>query len=216
MMFKKFSGAIFDMDGTLLDSMWLWRHSGSLLFKQLGLTPPADIQEILAPMDLPEMTKFIRDTYDSSLTHEKIIDELNQLLFTEYNEHISLKPGVLEKLQEFHHRGIKMCIATATDLVHVKAALRRLKIDHYFQFIITSTEIGNSKREPQIFREALRRLGTPKDETVIFEDARYALKTAKADHFFVAAVYDKYAALTPEEIHQYSDWYLQTLTDWKE
>ena len=105
-----------------------------------------------------------------------------------------------------------MCIATATDLYQVEAALARCGMKHYFSDIFTCAEVGSGKDEPAIFRVAMKHLDTERCNTIVFEDAYHAAWTAKADGFMVASIHDAHET-KQQEIQKLSDVYLPDFSD---
>ena len=128
-----------------------------------------------------------------------------------YRFEVPLKPGAAELLERLRQDGVKLCIATATDRHLVEAALDRCGVLSCFGEIFTCNEVGHGKDEPDIFEEALRFLGTEKAETVVFDDALYAVRTAKEAGFPVAAVYDSHEK-AQDQIRMLADVYLEELT----
>ncbi|MBQ9166108.1 MAG: HAD family hydrolase [Oscillospiraceae bacterium] len=112
-----------------------------------------------------------------------------------------------EPSRDLQQQGVKMCIATATDRYQIEAALRRCRMEHYFEDILTCTSVGHSKSEPHIFQAALQRLGTAKEETLVFEDALHAVQTAKSAAFPVAAVFDPHES-RQDQVRALADIYL--------
>ena len=148
--------------------------------------------------------------YGVKLGIDEIMDGVNAMLERYYCFEVPLKPGVEELLKRFRASGVKLCIATATDRYLVEAALKRCKALSYFGEVFTCNEVGHGKDEPDIFEAALRFLGTEKSETVVFDDALYAIKAAKEAGFPVAAVCDSHEK-NQEEIRVLSDVYLKDL-----
>jgi HAD superfamily hydrolase (TIGR01509 family) len=128
---------------------------------------------------------------------------------------IPLKTAVLPFLDRLYRNNVKMCIATATERELAKAALERLSAAKYFDFILTCTEAGMGKDTPEFFLKALELLNTPRHETIVFEDALHAIKSAKAAGFLVVAVYDKSSYEEQEEIKSIADIYLNSFEDWE-
>ncbi|MGN0486322.1 MAG: HAD family hydrolase [Acutalibacteraceae bacterium] len=205
-------GAIFDLDGTLLDSMFVWDTVGETYLRSLGYEPQEDINEKFRSFSLRQAAGYYRSVYGVTLTEEEIMAGINQAVEKQYLYEVEAKTGIPEFLKALSDAGVKMCVATATDHYLVEAALKRLGLDGYFSEIFTCTEVGAGKQEPLIYREALRHLGTDKDKTVVFEDALYALQTAKNDGFLTAAVYDcreKYG----EKMRELADFYIEDFSD---
>lgn len=204
---RRVRGVIFDMDGTLLDSMALWDSIGEVYLKSLGYTPRENLQETFQEFSLYQAACYYRDVYGVTLSIEELLEGMNEMIAAYYREHVVAKPGVPEFLEQLHQAGIKMCVATATDREIAEAALKHCGLNRYFSEIFTSTSVGSGKGKPVIYREACRHLGSDKTNTVVFEDALYALKTAKQDGFQVVAVYDSHER-AQEEMKQLSDVYL--------
>lgn len=185
-------GAIFDLDGTLLDSMQIWDTIAEDYLSSLGCEIKRDINEQVKNMSLHQAACFMKEECRLDLSVREIREGVNALVEKSYRDTVQLKPGVYDFIRSLYEQKIKMCIATATDRYQVEMALKRCGILSFFSEIFTCTEVGCGKDLPIIFREALQRLDTPKSKTVVFEDAFFALKTAKKDGFVTAAVYDVY------------------------
>ena len=206
-------GAIFDLDGTLLDSMFIWDTIGEAYLRSLGKEPKEDLKETFRTFSLEQAARYYIEHYGVTLSVDAIMDGVNKMVEHYYFETVPLKAGVAEFLNHLKEHGVKMCIATVTDLYLVERALERLGVREYFSGIYTCTLVKHSKEEPHIYREALKALGTEKSKTVVFEDALYALKTAKADGFLTAAVYDAHEE-SREELMALADTYIQDYAEW--
>ena len=210
------TGAIFDMDGTLLDSMYIWDDIGIQYLRSMGVTPPDDLYRILKPMSLEQCCRYFQETLGIKVPAAQIAEGINRLAEAEYLYHAPLKPGVRETLDRLHAAGIPLCVATATARYQAEAALRRLGVLDRFSFILTCGELGSGKDRPEIFETALARLGTQKSGTVVFEDALHAIRTAKAAGFRVAAIADPSSREDEAEIRRISDWYFASFTDFND
>lgn len=207
----KISGAIFDVDGTLLDSMSIWDTIGADYLRSIGYIPRENLNEIFKNMSLLQAAEYYRNEYGVTLRVEEIMSGVNAMLEQFYQYEAPLKPGAAELLARLRQNRVKLCIATATDRYLVEAALERCGVLSCFGEIFTCNEVGHGKDEPDIFEAALSFLGTEKAETVVFDDAFYAVKTAKEAGFPVAAVYDRHEK-NSEEIRALADLYLEDLT----
>ena len=201
-------GAIFDLDGTLLDSMHLWDTIGEVYLRSLGKTPREDLKKTFKTFTLEQSAQYYRVHYGVTLSVDEIVAGVNKIAETFYREHARLKPGAEDFLRNLKARGVKLCIATVTDRDLVEAALNRLGVSGYFSEIFTCAAVGHGKEEPHIYREARRHLNTAKKETVVFEDALHALKTAKADGFLTAGVFDPHEEHR-QELKQTADSYIE-------
>ena len=191
-------GIIFDFDGTLFDSMFIWDTAGEVYLRSIGKEPEDDLQKILKPMSLLQSAEYIREKYHIPLSVEEIMDGVNRTVEGFYFHTVEPKPGVIDFLEELYRRNIKMCIATATDRYQVEAALQRCGMLHFFSEIFTCTEVGSGKDRPDIFRKAMEHLQTDRSTTTVVEDAYHAIHTAKQDGFLVVGVYDSHESRQQE------------------
>ena len=185
-------GAIFDVDGTLLDPMFIWDTIGETYLRSIGYEPREKLNEVFKNMSLFQAARYYRTEYGVTLSIDEIMNGVNAMLERYYRFEVPLKPGVAELLERLRQNGVRLCIATATDRHLVEAALDRCGVLSCFGEIFTCNEVGHGKDEPDIFEEALRFLGTRKEETLVFDDALYAVRTAKEAGFPVVAVYDSH------------------------
>lgn len=200
----KYKGAIFDADGTLLDSMQIWSNAAyeSLINRQEynadnGTSGPGRGQ---TPF-------YLQTEYDIRGLSQDIHIKRRSMLSDFYFYEAQLKDGVIELLDFFRENGIKMCVATATDRWLMEPALKRCGVLDYFRQIFTCAEETTNKNSPDIFLSAAESLGTTISETLVFEDALYAIKSAKKAGFPVVAVYDYYSGDQQEEIKALADYY---------
>ena len=200
-------GLIFDFDGTLFDSMFIWDTAGEVYLRSIGKEPEADLQKVLKPMSLLQSAQYIREKYNIPLSVEEIMDGVNCTVEDFYFHTVEPKPGVIAFLEELHRRNIKMCIATATDRYQVEAALQRCKMRYFFSEIFTCTEVGSGKDRPDIFRKAMDHLQTDCSNTAVVEDAYHAAFTAKQVGFLVVGVYDSHES-RQQELLQLADVFL--------
>ena len=205
-------GAIFDLDGTLFDSMFIWDTIGEKYLRSIGYEPKENLNETFRTMSLYNAACYYKSEYGVTLSVDEIMDGVNRMVEKYYIKDIQLKPGVYDFVKHLHNIGVRMCIATATDRYLVEVALERCGINECFSEIFTCTSVGQSKDETDIYREALKHLGTDRKDTLVFEDAIYAIRTAKKDGFKVVAVYDK-SEENQVEMKTLCDFYIKDYTD---
>ena len=204
-------GAIFDVDGTLLDSMFIWDTIGEAYLRSIGYQPKENLNETFKNMSLRQAARYYQTEYGVTQSIDEIMDGVNAMLERYYRFEVPLKPGVAELLERLRQDGVRLCIATATDRHLVEAGLDRCGVLSCFGEIFTCNEVGHGKDEPDIFEATLRFLGTRREETLVFDDALYAVRTAKEAGFPVAAVYDSHER-SQAEVRARSDLYLEDLT----
>lgn len=183
-------GAIFDVDGTLLDSLSIWDTVAEDYLRSLGIEPRENLAETFKTFSLEQSAEYFRSVYGVKQSVKEIMDGIDAMMETFYRQTAPLKPGAAEFLRALAQNGVKMAVATATDRHLIEAALTRCGVRAYFTDIFTCTSVGKSKNEPDIYRAAREALGTKKEDTWVFEDAYHAAKTAADDGFPVAALFD--------------------------
>jgi HAD superfamily hydrolase (TIGR01509 family) len=191
-------GVIFDLDGTLLDSMHVWKDVGERFLKKRGIVSSINLYEEFKTMSLLQAAQYVKKEFNLKDSEQELMDEINRFVEEGYFYEVQLKAHAKDFLKSLHKKGYKMCIATATDRYMVQAALDRLGIRRYFSFITTCTEVGAGKDSPAIYEHALKKLGLLKSETVVFEDALHAIQTAVNAGFYVIGVVDAFALEAPE------------------
>ena len=183
-------GAVFDLDGTLLDSMFIWSDIAVNYLKAKNIKPEKGLTEKFNEMSLRQAAEYYVEHYKCDETVEEIELGINKMVESFYFEKVIKKNNVEKLLEYLKQHGVKMCVATATDKYLVEAALKRNGIADYFSEIFTCTIVGAGKDEPVIYRKSLEFLGTNKEDTLVFEDAFYAIRTAKNDGFTVVGIKD--------------------------
>lgn len=209
-------GAIFDMDGTLLDSMSEWGEIGMRYLRGMGVEPSEDIKSIFWSMSLAESAAYCKEHFGAPGTVDQIVDGMLEHINDFYINKAVLKDGVAELLQAFYDSGVKMCVATASDRSLATAALERNGVSKYFSEILTCAEVGAGKDYPDIFEQAREHMGTEKDRTFVFEDALYAVETAKKAGFKVVGVYDRAGECDWQVVKELSDYYYSCIVEAEE
>ena len=200
----KITGAIFDMDGTLMDSMDYWAIVPSEYLDLKGIEKKKDTNRLFTDMGM----KWWYEYQEIPYPFEEVSSDIYMLMQKYYDKDIKLKDGVYDMLTRLKNAGVKMVLATATDREVVEKILKRLNISEFFSAIFTSKEVGKGKRFPLIFEKALEFLGTDKETTYVFEDAIHAMQTCHANGFKIVGVYDKNVWESEESIKSLCNYYL--------
>ena len=204
-----FDAAIFDMDGTLLDTMRYWRYTSLeyLLAHQLPVRP-----EDLARMEWTSSRALVkeiaeREGFDMG-SWQTMVGELEEFMNRHYLHDAKRRENVPELLEKLRGMGKPVCVATGAPRQYARNGLSRLGILKYFEFVTDCYEFGMDKSQPEYFEEVARRLGTKSERCVVFEDALYAVKSAKTAGCRVVAIEDSTARLQRDEIRAVADRYI--------
>ena len=200
----KITGAIFDMDGTLIDSMDYWAVVATDYLKSVRIEPPRDTDRDY----LENGMKSWRERTCPDIPYEEVSKGIYGIMENYYDNNVSLKDGVKDMLEKLRAHGVKMCLATATDRFLVEKVLGQLGILEYFTAIFTTKEVGFGKRYPFIYERAREFLGTDRETTYVFEDAIYAIKTCHQNGIKVVGVYDKNSYAENKEVISLCNYYI--------
>ena len=202
-------GAIFDMDGVVLDSMPYWRDLPYEYVRSKGLEPEVEFIKLVYSMSLEQGVNLMNTRYGLGLSDEQVLREMGEIMMKPYSQLIDAKPGVEKILKELTSRGIHCIVATSSPRTLVTAALKRNGLLEYFDCIFTSGEVGDSKHDPTIYLKAADTLGTEPTNTLVFEDSHYALVTAKKAGFVTIGLADPTGAYFRDQMvadaHEFYD-----------
>ncbi len=209
-------GIIFDIDGVLLDSMGIWDDLGARYLRSIGTQPEEGLHEILFSMSMEQGADYLREHYHLEKSSAEIIDGISGMLEKFYFDEVLPKTGAKELMEYMKEKGVKMVAATSSPRLHVEKALGRNGMLEYLDKIFTNTEVGVSKHSPDIFNLAAEYMGTTLDETLVFEDSLYALKTAKAAGYIAVGVYDAKGEPDQDGVKNSGDYYIKEMSEFLE
>lgn len=201
----RFKGIIFDLDGTLLNSMEVWERVDREFLEENGRVYTADVSEAVKKMTIYNSANYFKTRFSLDHSCEYIINRIEEMVSEKYFNSIPLKNGVYETLDRLYKRGVKMCVATATYNRLAKAALKRLGVLDMFEFILTCSDVGSGKDNPEIFLSAAEKMGLNISETAVVEDSLHCIETAKSAGFFTVGIYDPISENDWEKICVVSD-----------
>ena len=208
----KIQGAIFDMDGTLVDTLMLWdvmwEHFGKLYRGMEGFRPDPLFEKELRTMVLRDAMVCIHDELGMGADADELLREAYSCFTDYYRNRVEMKPGAREFLDRLQAAGIPMILASATDPVLIELGLAHCDMKKYFKAVLSCATIGKGKEEPDIYLEAQKLLDTPAAETWVFEDSYVALRTAHGIGMPTVGIYDKYNDFDHEKLKALSDIYI--------
>ncbi len=205
--------AIFDLDGTVLDSMPIWRNLGNTVLHSLGIIPDDDLNKRFKTMTLTQSSQFLVDEYHLPMTAEELKQLFTDTVTEGYERQAELKPYAKEFLEILKRKKVTMCIATASETALAKPALLRNGVFSCFSFLLTCSEIQKSKETPDIYLEAMRRMGGNITNTVVFEDSYFSILAAKKAGLSVIALADDAAKAEAAQIQSVADYYCQSFRE---
>ena len=182
-----FNAAIFDLDGTILDSMEVWNTLASQYVQSLGMVPEKNLDEIVSDMSLEQSATYLKNHYKINKQEERIISEVLNFISDFYEYEVNLMPGFKEFIS--HYDSINV-IGTSCDEELVKIALNRLAVLNYFEDIITCSKVNKSKNDPDFYLACAQVLKQRPEDIVVFEDADYCIDVARKVGFKVIKIKD--------------------------
>lgn len=211
----KIKGVIFDVDGVVLDSMGMWMNLAEDFVRRLGADPEENLTSIVFSMSMEQGAEYIRERYALDMTAEELRDGISDMIRDFYFNEVKTKPGAEELMKAFRAAGIKMTAATASPHEHIERALERNGLLGYIDEIFTCAEIGSSKHDPDIYFAAASHLGTKPEETLVFEDSLYALRTAADAGFHAVGVFDANGETDQQGMKETAEVYVKDLSEFE-
>lgn len=209
------TGAIFDLDGTLIDSMPFWHNFVGIYLEKYSLVPDEYLRKNAKDLSFAQAAEYINKHYSLDKTPEEIAGDMWETAGEAYANTIAIKHDVKPFLFSLRCKGVRMCIATASPREWAEAVLRRLNIDHYFSVILSCYDLKTSKSEPFIYDRAFDILGTDRETTYVFEDSVNCIRTAKAAGYRVVGVKDEMSTPDEAQIKKLSDIYIKDFDDFR-
>ena len=208
-----FKGAIFDLDGTLIDSMDVWEKIDIKFLEKRNISIPKDYIEKVNDMSFKEVAKYTIERFGLKENEDDSIKEWNEMALFEYSNNIKLKPNVKEYLQKLKTNNIKIGLATSSPRELYEVVLKNNKIYDYFDTFTSLQDVKRDKNYPDIYLLTAKKLEVNIYDCVVFEDILVAINTLKKANFKVIGVYDKYSIKDIKEIKASSDKFIY---DYKE
>ncbi len=211
--FKDKKAAIFDLDGTLVNSGFVWHKVDVDFFNKRGMDLPKDYIEKIASMSFKEMARFTKEEYNLEESIEDIITQWNELAKYEYINHVKLKEGAREILERLKTADFKIGLATATSDKLFVPCLENNGIYEYFDTYACGSEVKRSKEYPDIFLLCAERLGVNPQDCIVFEDVTKAVMGAKKAGMKTCGVYDNHTSHEWESIQKAADICVRSLAE---
>ena len=198
--FQNKKAIIFDLDGTLVDSMWIWDTIIEEYLDGFCISNGPKLKEFINYMHISKVAEYINDRYELRKSGAQVMVDWNKHVIEQHRNRVEIIPGAKDFLDYVKAAGIRLCVATESGGEVVEIALKEKGLFEYFEFLICADDVGVGKTSNKIFTESANRLGASPKETIVFEDALYAIKTAVAAGFEVVGVDEKYQRHNSAEI----------------
>lgn len=206
----RLQSAIFDLDGTLLDSTGFWNTFSHEMLNIPPGEPCPDIRAEFRRRTPREAAVRCKEVFGFTQSVEELTELFNRRVMNFYRSEVQAKPHVKEFLSILKMEGVWMYVATEAEREMAVEALRHVGLLDYFRGVLTCRDIGHDKSSPEIYESCMRRLRSNKRDTVVFEDSLRGLRTAKEAGFRVAAVYDPASEQDAGEIQALADYYIRS------
>lgn len=212
-MFEQIEAVIFDLDGTLVDSMWLWPEIDTEYLEKYELTEPEGFHDGMEGMSFTETAQYFIDTFSLEMSIQEIMDEWMEMCYDKYANEVDLKRGVTEILKAIKGQNIKIGIATSNDRVLVEALLDNHKIAGFFDAIATADEVKAGKPAPDVYLKAAEDLGVSPAKCLIFEDLPNGILAGKNAGMRTCAVEDPFTKDKRMKKKELADYYIRDYFD---
>lgn len=199
----------FDLDGTLIDSMHIWKDIDIEFLGRFGYDLPPDLQDEIEGLSFKDNAVYFKEHFDIPLSLQEIMDTWNDMAFYKYTHEIGFKPGAFEFLKYIKSLNIPTAICTSNSKELATAVANVLGITNYVNDIITSCEVNQGKPSPDIYLEAARRFGVNPKDCLVFEDVIAGITAGKTAGMCVCAIEDDFSQNRRAEKKALADYYLE-------
>lgn len=210
---KNFKCAIFDLDGTLLDSNDVWHQVDVEFFAQRGLELPKDYAKIISPMGFKGAAHYTIEKYNLKETPEQVMAQWHEMAQKKFANSVSLKPFAKEYLEFLKKSGVRLCIATASNEDLFVPSLENNGVFHLFDSVTTIQEVSRGKGFPDIYLKSAEKNGFLPSDCVVYEDIYEGVRGAKSGGFYTVAVYDRNSKDDEEKLRNLSDRYVYSFSE---
>lgn len=209
-MLEQIKAVIFDLDGTLMDSMWLWKDIDIEYLAKYGYELPQDLQRSIEGMGFTETAHYFKERFAIPDSIEQMKEEWNRMAYEKYAKEVTLKQGALEFLCELRKRNIRTGIASSNSRDLIMVCLKANQVDTYFDCIRTSCDVAHGKPSPDIYLSVAKELGAAPEECLVFEDVPMGIRAGLNAGMKVCAVEDAHAMDQKETVRSLAHYYIRS------
>ena len=208
-MLKNIEAVLFDLDGSLVDSMWVWRDIDIEYLGKFGIPLPEGLQSEIEGMSFTETAEYFKQKFNIPDSIEQMKADWNRMAWDKYTHQVPLKKGAREFVEHCYRNGIKLGIATSNSRELVENVIEVLEIKDYFEGIVTGCDVSKGKPAPDVYLEAAKRCGAAPEKCLVFEDIVPGILAGKAAGMKVCAVEDEYSHYQNCEKKKLSDYFIK-------
>jgi len=212
-MLKDIDAVIFDLDGTLVDSMWMWRSIDIEYLGRFGIAFPEDLQSKIEGMSFSETAIYFKQRFNLPDNLDQIKSDWNLMAWEKYSNEVPLKEGVKQFLEYLKLEGISAGIATSNSRELVDLVVEKHQMKDYFASVRTSCEVAMGKPSPDIYLLVAQDLGAKPERCLVFEDVLQGIMAGKNANMKVCAVYDEFSNRDQDEKIRLANYYVHTITE---
>ena len=212
-MLNDIKAAIFDLDGTLVDSMWVWSQIDVEYLEMKGYSLPENLRNEISHLSFSQTATYFKKEFNLEDSIEKILEDWHNMAFNHYSTNVKLKLGVKDFLNYLKSFKIKIALATSNSIPLLEACLKNNDIYEYFDSITITDEVSNGKDCPDVYLLAASKLDVNPKDCLVFEDILPAVKGAKAANMKVIAVKDDECLDSKEDLLKYADRYIHSFLE---
>lgn len=209
-MLNNIKAVLFDLDGTLVESMSMWGDIDVDYLKKFHIPVPEGLQKAIEGLSMYQTAVYFKENFAIEDSLENIMDEWNRMAYKKYTTEIPLKPGVRAFLDVLKSKNIPCGIATSNSRILTEAILKSHQVENYFSVMVTGDEMTNGKPDPEVYLEAARKLGVAPEHCLVFEDIPFGIMAGKRAGMTVCAVEDDYSMNDMEEKIRLADFYIKS------
>lgn len=212
-MLENVKAMLFDLDGTLIDSVGLWHQIDKEYLQSFGISIPPDLKPKIEGMCFKDTAQYIKNRFSLPVSCEQMIDDWNQMAYEKYRNEIKFKPGVEQFLTEVKKRGIKLGIATSNSSNLLFAVGKSLCFDRFFDIYVTGCDAKKSKPDPEVYLQAAAKLSANTSECLVFEDTVSGIMAGKSAGMKVCGVFDIYSDYATEKKKELADFFINSFEE---
>ncbi|MEE0420845.1 MAG: HAD family phosphatase [Lachnospiraceae bacterium] len=212
-MLNNIDAVIFDLDGTLVDSMWMWEEIDILFLNRFGISLPPTLQKEIEGMSFTETAIYFKETFQLPQSLEEIKQEWYNMALDKYAHEVPLKKGAMNFLKELKNRGIHTGIATSNGIRLVEACMDSLGLHSYIDVVCTACDVSKGKPAPDIYLKVAKDLEADRRKCLVFEDVPMGILAGKNAGMRVCAVEDAFSENQRVQKRRIADYYIRSFSD---